>query len=576
MSEDLISRLNSADSTEAIKALQYLAANQTYASEPKIAACIKMLTSSTDIGVRFWAKKLANSIGQYETEQANAQIAAIPKDLPVDILIQKLQSVASTYLSLDVIKKLCESKKPEALDFLKTYLTSCNDIVQISYLTKNIGIYFPSEDNLLLLVPYLKHEDDRIVANTIEGIEAIGSVKGIVILSQLLEHKSNRVRTNAAIALGKFDAEKSFIVISKMLANESGAHFKVSACHAIKTLKDERYLELLETALLDEVVFPYALAALETIGTKRSLDILTKSYQALPSVQQEFVEEVAAKIAKRLENQSATATSAARSATKNFQHEDESNQPQKESASKADHTRPVVPAPEVDVDSLKQAPPQPQKLPIYYYADKNNRTLGPVTASELHDIYQNGIVSLDTLIIQEGKSEWIPYRLLFTPPSPPPAVPPHSQNLARLEPVAAPNVATKECPFCSEQIVVSAKKCKHCGETIDVALRAAEEAKRSSSNQPMVFMNAGGGASSSSSSGAFIQGSKSRILAAALAFLFGTFGAHKFYLGRPVQGIIYFLLAGTISFAWIPACLGVFESIIYIMTTDHHFAMKYG
>lgn len=31
----------------------------------------------------------------------------------------------------------------------------------------------------------------------------------------------------------------------------------------------------------------------------------------------------------------------------------------------------------------------------------------------------------------------------------------------------------KECPFCSEQILASAKKCKHCGEVLDVALRAA-------------------------------------------------------------------------------------------------------
>jgi uncharacterized protein (DUF983 family) len=61
---------------------------------------------------------------------------------------------------------------------------------------------------------------------------------------------------------------------------------------------------------------------------------------------------------------------------------------------------------------------------------------------------------------------------------------------------------SKPCPFCGESVLQVAKKCKHCGETIDVALRAAEEAKRATerrSSQPNVFMNAGGGASSSSS-----------------------------------------------------------------------------
>jgi hypothetical protein len=35
-----------------------------------------------------------------------------------------------------------------------------------------------------------------------------------------------------------------------------------------------------------------------------------------------------------------------------------------------------------------------------------------------------------------------------------------------------------ECPFCAELVKARAKKCKHCGETLDVALRAAEEAQR--------------------------------------------------------------------------------------------------
>ena len=54
----------------------------------------------------------------------------------------------------------------------------------------------------------------------------------------------------------------------------------------------------------------------------------------------------------------------------------------------------------------------------------------------------------------------------------------------------------KECPFCSEDVKLNAKKCKHCGETLDVALRAAEDSQKSN-NSPNVFMNAGGGGGSS-------------------------------------------------------------------------------
>jgi hypothetical protein len=54
------------------------------------------------------------------------------------------------------------------------------------------------------------------------------------------------------------------------------------------------------------------------------------------------------------------------------------------------------------------------------------------------------------------------------------------------------------CPYCQEEVKKEAKKCKHCGEILDVALRAAEEAKKSSGGN--VFNVAGGSSSSSSSS----------------------------------------------------------------------------
>jgi hypothetical protein len=55
-------------------------------------------------------------------------------------------------------------------------------------------------------------------------------------------------------------------------------------------------------------------------------------------------------------------------------------------------------------------------------------------------------------------------------------------------------VAQVECPFCAEMISARAKKCKHCGETVEVSMRKAEEAMRASERSANVYMNAGGGA----------------------------------------------------------------------------------
>jgi hypothetical protein len=42
----------------------------------------------------------------------------------------------------------------------------------------------------------------------------------------------------------------------------------------------------------------------------------------------------------------------------------------------------------------------------------------------------------------------------------------------------------KACYFCGEEILIGAKKCKHCGEIVDPTLRAAEEARRHPPSPP--------------------------------------------------------------------------------------------
>jgi TM2 domain-containing membrane protein YozV len=67
-------------------------------------------------------------------------------------------------------------------------------------------------------------------------------------------------------------------------------------------------------------------------------------------------------------------------------------------------------------------------------------------------------------------------------------------------------------------------------------------------------------------------GAKSRVIAIVLALLVGGIGAHKFYLGRIGQGILYLLFFWTI----IPAIIAFVEAIIYVTMSDEAFTKKYG
>lgn len=64
---------------------------------------------------------------------------------------------------------------------------------------------------------------------------------------------------------------------------------------------------------------------------------------------------------------------------------------------------------------------------------------------------------------------------------------------------------------------------------------------------------------------------KSKVTAGVLGILLGSFGAHKFYLGKIGFGILYLV------FCWtgIPGIVGLVEGILYLTKTDEEFQSKY-
>lgn len=130
----------------------------------------------------------------------------------------------------------------------------------------------------------------------------------------------------------------------------------------------------------------------------------------------------------------------------------------------------------------------------------------------------------------------------------------------------APLIGETRCPICAETIKAGAKRCKHCGETLDPVLRKAEEAERRSR-------------SSSKSSTVVVaqqnvvvaqQGGSSVGTCIALELLFGvlcgTFGIGHFCNGKPLLGVLFMfgwwaalginiaLMSVVIGFFTLPLC----------------------
>lgn len=64
---------------------------------------------------------------------------------------------------------------------------------------------------------------------------------------------------------------------------------------------------------------------------------------------------------------------------------------------------------------------------------------------------------------------------------------------------------------------------------------------------------------------------KDRVTAGVLALILGGLGAHKFYLRKHGQGILYLFFSWTL----IPLLVGLVEGIIYLTKTDEEFQQRY-
>ena len=117
-------------------------------------------------------------------------------------------------------------------------------------------------------------------------------------------------------------------------------------------------------------------------------------------------------------------------------------------------------------------------------------------------------------------------------------------------------MSENKCPQCGAPIEVGATECKFCGEKL-VTQKVTEQVQQSQS-QPQIVVQQVAQATVSGINPSWPV--KSKTVAGILGIFFGGLGLHKFYMGKPLMGILYLCL----SWTFVPEAIGFFEGISYL------------
>lgn len=114
---------------------------------------------------------------------------------------------------------------------------------------KYVG-HFQEPESFERITRYLSSEDNRVRANCLEGLEALGDEKAVDLVRPLLQDPDNRVRANAAKFLVRFDLDSVKRALDEMLTAEE-EWMRDSATYILARIEFPGIEEYLNRALQD-------------------------------------------------------------------------------------------------------------------------------------------------------------------------------------------------------------------------------------------------------------------------------------------------------------------------------------
>ncbi|MGM0600801.1 MAG: HEAT repeat domain-containing protein [Candidatus Rifleibacteriota bacterium] len=224
--------LDSKDQNEQLKGLAYFAVfDEPDLNEEIINKLIELAENGSG-----HISDIASSIISQAVAQREQQAVA-------RMVLKKLESGDENKLNFRDLEWAIKLNDKRFKVALEKYLDRCTESKHISWLVKNLPQAYPDTQQIPLLKTFLAHSDDRVVANTIEGLESLEHPDTFPIFAQMLTHPSHRVRSVTAAALARANPDEARNLLFNMLNQNDPEEIK-AACHAIRHLQGEDYLEL--------------------------------------------------------------------------------------------------------------------------------------------------------------------------------------------------------------------------------------------------------------------------------------------------------------------------------------------
>ena len=226
--------LNSEDPEKQLDGLAYFAACDS-----------AMLTAEAVNRMVFLAEHAPKHIANVASSIIAQSLANRQHNFIAAPLLHKLKTARESEIALHELDWATRLDTVAFKKALELYLDRCTDEKHISWLVKNLPRAYPDADQIPLLTHFLTFGDERIVSNTIEGLEHIKDPTVVSLFAQMLSHASPRVRSTAAGALARTNPDRALKALEIMLKNPDDIATIKAACHAIRQLKHRDFAELL-------------------------------------------------------------------------------------------------------------------------------------------------------------------------------------------------------------------------------------------------------------------------------------------------------------------------------------------